>query len=283
MKNILSVLLTLTSVSSFSQNDSKEHDPKLLGQWEFNKVEITFRSDKEREAFNEPFYFVFFEDGNVLVGSENGQRHDKWHTQKKDELKFELSESTNYSLVTDEILLTGWENTVFSMKKVKCNWEKEQVLLDSALAGYEQRKKREVAAEKRATQVYTEIDIDDLDDSDDEPEYEGNQIFEVFDVSEKVEFPGGEAGLKAFIDSVMVYPLLAKENDIQGSVNLMFVIGTNGAVEDVKILGSRKGFGLEEEAIRIINRTNGMWKPATRRDKPVKMRYRIPVRFEIKP
>lgn len=131
-----------------------------------------------------------------------------------------------------------------------------------------------------------EVDQDDaIDDyvqeeEEEEPE-ETNEVFEIFDVSEKASFPGGDEGLQRYIAENISYPQMAIENDIQGTVNVVFVVDKNGNIRDIGILGGKKGFGLEEEAMRVIKKTSGQWKPAKQRDKSVNMRFRIPVKFQI--
>lgn len=117
--------------------------------------------------------------------------------------------------------------------------------------------------------------------AEEEEPYETNEIFETFDVSEKATFPEGDEGLQRFIAENITYPPMALENDMQGTVNVMFVVDKNGRVKDIKILGGKKGFGLEEEAMRVIKKTSGRWKPAKHRDITVNMRFRIPVKFQI--
>jgi len=124
----------------------------------------------------------------------------------------------------------------------------------------------------------TEMDL--YEQEDDEPE-ETNEVFEIFDVSEKASFPGGDAGFQRFIAENITFPPMALENDIQGTVNVMFVVDKTGKVKDVAILGRKRGFGLEDEAIRVIKMTSGRWIPAKQRDKSVNMRFRIPVKFQI--
>lgn len=126
----------------------------------------------------------------------------------------------------------------------------------------------------------TEMEEYEQEEENDEPE-ETNEVFEIFDVSEKAEFPGGEEALQRFIAENISYPSMALENDQQGTVNVMFVVDKSGKVKNIQILGSKKGFGLEDEAIRVIKATSGKWKPAKQRDKPVNMRFRIPVKFQI--
>jgi protein TonB len=130
------------------------------------------------------------------------------------------------------------------------------------------------------TEVNQETEMEEYEAKEEELE-ETDEILEIFDVSEKAEFPGGEEGLQKFIAENISYPAMALENDQQGTVNVMFVIDKSGLVKDIAILGSKKGFGLEEEAMRVIKLTSGKWKSAKQRDKPVSMRFRIPVKFQI--
>lgn len=130
------------------------------------------------------------------------------------------------------------------------------------------------------TEVDQETEMEEYEAKEEELE-ETEEILEIFDVSEKAEFPGGEEGLQKFIAENISYPAMALENDQQGTVNVMFVIDKSGLVKDIAILGSKKGFGLEEEAMRVIKLTSGKWKSAKQRDKPVSMRFRIPVKFQI--
>ena len=122
--------------------------------------------------------------------------------------------------------------------------------------------------------------IDDYVEEEEEVE-ETNEIFEIFDVSKKAEFPGGEKALRKFLSENTKYPPMAMENDMQGTVNLVFIIDKNGKVKDVRIRGAKKGFGLDEEAIRVIKKTSGMWSPAEQRDRPVDMRFNMPVKFQL--
>lgn len=130
------------------------------------------------------------------------------------------------------------------------------------------------------TEIDQDTEMEAYEDEEEEPE-ETNEVFEIFDVSEKATFPGGEEGLQRYLAENTTFPTMALENDQQGTVNVMFVVDKQGRVKNIQILGSKKGFGLEDEAIRVIKSTSGMWKPAKQRDKAVNMRFRIPVKFQI--
>jgi TonB family protein len=105
--------------------------------------------------------------------------------------------------------------------------------------------------------------------------------FEIADVDQKASFPGGDVGLQKYLAVNLKYPLMALEQDAQGTITVMFVVKKDGTISDIKRIGKRQNKHLEAEAIRVVKSTSGMWKPAVQRDKPVNMRFRIPVRFEI--
>ncbi len=125
--------------------------------------------------------------------------------------------------------------------------------------------------------------VDDYENEEEEEPEETNEVFEIFDVSEKATFKGDETDqeLRKFIAENIEYPAMALENDMAGTINVVFVVTKKGTIRDIGILGAKKGFGLEEEAIRVIRKTSGMWKPAKQRDRSVDMRFRMPVKFQI--
>jgi protein TonB len=132
-----------------------------------------------------------------------------------------------------------------------------------------------------------ETDDDDaIDDAldipeDDEPE-ETNEVLEQFQVSEKAEFKGGAIARQRFIAENLEYPQSAIDEGIEGRVMVSFVVERDGSVSNVKILGSRRlGFGLEEAAIDVVKKMSGYWNPAKQREKPVRMRFRQPIKFQL--
>jgi Ca-activated chloride channel family protein len=95
------------------------------------------------------------------------------------------------------------------------------------------------------------------------------------------EFIGGKTGLEAFITASLIYPQLAKENGISGTVYLSFTVDKKGNVSDIKVIRGIGG-GCDEEAIRIIKLTSGKWTPGTLKGKPSKIVLNIPVNFTLK-
>ncbi|MFY0643288.1 MAG: energy transducer TonB [Bacteroidia bacterium] len=127
--------------------------------------------------------------------------------------------------------------------------------------------------------IFEEVSDDILVDDVEVPEDESQEVFEMFDVQQKASFGNNEDSIYLFIAQNTKYPNIALENNIQGTVMLSFIVDHHGEVKDIKVLSSELGFGLEQEAIRVISLTSGHWNPALMRDRPVSMRFRLPVKF----
>ncbi|HSG67279.1 MAG TPA: energy transducer TonB [Bacteroidales bacterium] len=90
-------------------------------------------------------------------------------------------------------------------------------------------------------------------------------------------FPGGTAALKQYLSENLVYPTLAREANIQGTVYLQFIVGKSGEIRDVTILRGIGG-GCDEEAVRVVQ-SMPRWNPGKQRGVPVIVRFNLPVRF----
>lgn len=75
------------------------------------------------------------------------------------------------------------------------------------------------------------------------------------------------------------YPPSAKDEGIQGTVFVYFVVGRNGNVGDVKVLREVDP-RLDSEAIRVV-RSLPQFEPGQQRGKAVSVQYTIPVKFII--
>lgn len=86
--------------------------------------------------------------------------------------------------------------------------------------------------------------------------------------------------LPEYLRNNLRYPELAKEAGIMGTVYLTFVVNEEGKVVDVAILRGVGG-GLDQEAIRVISKMPD-WKPGMVNGKPVRTRFNLPVKFQLK-
>jgi TonB family protein len=101
-------------------------------------------------------------------------------------------------------------------------------------------------------------------------------------VDQNPTFPGGEEGLANYLSKNMRYPKGAYNSKIEGTVNVSFVINTNGTLNNISApKGKRLGYGLEAEALRLVKAMPD-WKPAMQNGKPVKVIYELPVVFMLK-
>ena len=111
------------------------------------------------------------------------------------------------------------------------------------------------------------------------PRSRKNDIYEFYDLQKLPAFPGGEQELRKYLTENTQYPLLARENKIQGNVALTFVIDEVGQISDVTILRDIGG-GCSKEAVRIVN-SMPCWNPGEANGNPVKVRFTLPVRFKL--
>lgn len=98
-------------------------------------------------------------------------------------------------------------------------------------------------------------------------------------VGQKPAFPGGDAALQRYLKDNLRYPAAARENDIEGTVYLGFVVNTDGSIVDIKVLRSVAG-GCTEEAVRVVK---GMpkWQAGINNGHKVRVRMTIPIKFRM--
>lgn len=103
------------------------------------------------------------------------------------------------------------------------------------------------------------------------------EIFTV--VEESPSYPGGDAARIQFLQQNIVYPQMARESGIQGTVYVTFVVERNGNVTDVRVLRGIGG-GCDEEAVRVI-KAMPKWNPGKQRGKPVRVQFNMPIKFTL--
>lgn len=117
----------------------------------------------------------------------------------------------------------------------------------------------------------------------DKPKIEREEEPEVFVIVEQMpEFPGGQGDLFKFLASNTKYPSMAKENGIEGTVYVGFVVMEDGSISKVHIKRglSGGGAGIDEEALRVV-KLMPKWKPGMQRGKNVRVAYTLPFKFKL--
>ncbi|MCS4436433.1 energy transducer TonB [Aquiflexum gelatinilyticum] len=103
---------------------------------------------------------------------------------------------------------------------------------------------------------------------------------EIFDVVENSpEFPGGMEAWNEYLRKNLKYPTQARRMGIEGTVYVVFVVNTDGTVQDVELLRGIGG-GCDEEALRVVKGAP-KWTPGKQRGCPVRVRMRLPIRFKL--
>lgn len=93
-------------------------------------------------------------------------------------------------------------------------------------------------------------------------------------------FPGGQKALDRFYEDNIKYPQEAVDNNIEGTVNISFLVDETGKVSAPKINNDKIGHGIETEALRVFNKMP-KWTPGKIKGKNVKTRYTLPIKFQL--
>jgi TonB family protein len=103
---------------------------------------------------------------------------------------------------------------------------------------------------------------------------------DVFKISEiKPAYPGGEKAMMGYLSKNIRYPQTAKEDGIEGTVFVQFVVEKDGSITDVNVV---KGIhsALDSEAKRVVSKMPS-WQPGKQNGTDVAVQYTLPVRFEL--
>jgi periplasmic protein TonB len=87
-------------------------------------------------------------------------------------------------------------------------------------------------------------------------------------------------GIDAFFAKNIKYPQIAKEAGIEGTVWLSWVVNTDGTVQDVEVIKGAHP-ALDREALNVAKKMPA-WTPGKDNGKPIRFRYRKPIRFELR-
>jgi protein TonB len=103
---------------------------------------------------------------------------------------------------------------------------------------------------------------------------------DLFGVDENPEFEGGHNALLAFVKKHLVYPNTAAEIGKQGTLYVKFVVDEAGKVTNI-LLQNNLGYGLDDEAMRVVKMIPKFKSPGKVKGQPVKTYYQIPIKFKL--
>jgi TonB family protein len=93
-------------------------------------------------------------------------------------------------------------------------------------------------------------------------------------------FKGGIKEFYKFLGMNIRYPSEAARIGATGRVMLSFVVCEDGSMCEYKV-ENRAGYGLDEEALRVVKLMNGKWEPGVMRGQKVRVKYNVPVNFQL--
>lgn len=138
-------------------------------------------------------------------------------------------------------------------------------------------------------EIDEELEIEDADDESENKEISDVSDFEGYgdeDTGEQDYFdlvedmPQFPTNLNKWLSKNIRYPAIAQENGITGRVIVRFIVDKDGSVTDVTIARGVDP-SLDKEALRVI-KSMPKWKPGKQRNKPVRVRFTIPIVFGLK-
>ena len=93
------------------------------------------------------------------------------------------------------------------------------------------------------------------------------------------QYPGGIDAAFSSIFKNIKYPSAARENNIEGTVHVQFVVDKEGNIRDIVVL---KGVhpSLNAEAIRVVKLLKN-WRPGYQDGEAVDVYYNIPIKFKL--
>lgn len=93
-------------------------------------------------------------------------------------------------------------------------------------------------------------------------------------------FPGGETSLNKFVEDNLQYPQQAIDNEVEGRVLITFDVDENGKIYRPNVVSDKIGYGLEEEALRVI-KSMPQWTPGKLKGKNVKTTFTLPIVYQL--
>ena len=137
-----------------------------------------------------------------------------------------------------------------------------------------------MTADQAQVEVQNEEVVEEVQVVAEEVQEDVDEAEPFYIVEEMPMFPGGDVAIQKYIGDNVIYPEVAKENNIQGRVIVKFCVTPAGGVDQVSVL---KGVDpeLDAEVVRVV-KTLPKFKPGKQGGKPVPVWYTIPINFQLK-
>jgi periplasmic protein TonB len=109
----------------------------------------------------------------------------------------------------------------------------------------------------------------------------GSGVYGLDVVTHKPSFPGGDDAMNEFFKANIIYPELARNYKIQGTIFISFIVETDGSITNIKIIRGI-GAGCDQEAERVTKLMPD-WIPGKQNNNYVRVQVVIPIKFIVIP
>lgn len=89
-----------------------------------------------------------------------------------------------------------------------------------------------------------------------------------------------EQSIEGYIAANMQYPAKAVEHHREGTEVILFTVNTDGTLSDFEVVNSVSQ-AMDDEIIRVLETTSGMWNPGTNNEGPVEMQREVTVACKL--
>lgn len=98
-------------------------------------------------------------------------------------------------------------------------------------------------------------------------------------VEDMPEYKGGDKKLFKWLKKNTKYPQEAKQQKIEGTVYVQYIVEADGSISNVKVARGVHEL-LDTEAVRVVSAIEG-YSPGRQRGKAVRVQYILPIRFYL--
>jgi protein TonB len=106
-----------------------------------------------------------------------------------------------------------------------------------------------------------------------------NDVFNTGALEIQPEPYGGMGAFSKFLSKNLRFPAAASDAGASGRVIVSFVIEKDGSLSNI-VVERGAGYGMDQEAVRVLKLAKA-WKPGIQNGQPVRVRYMVPINFQL--
>jgi protein TonB len=106
-----------------------------------------------------------------------------------------------------------------------------------------------------------------------------NDVFNAGGIEVQPEPFGGMDAFSKFLGRNLRFPAAASDANVSGRVVVSFVIEKDGSLSNI-VVEKGAGYGFDQEAVRVLKLAKA-WKPGKQNGQPVRVRYIVPINFQL--